>query len=87
MRCTSTGSSWCSPSSVHLARISASKTLSKTRPSLNGCLATRQARENGLQMFLVAMVVNDGTVYFPDEVYKKIGIKPFTTPLKVTPAQ
>lgn len=35
----------------------------------------------------VAMVVNNGTVYIPDEVYTKIGIKPFTTPLKVTPAQ
>jgi len=32
----------------------------------------------------VAMVVNGGTVYFPDEVYEKIGIKPFTKPLKIT---
>lgn len=35
----------------------------------------------------VAMVVNDGVVYFPDEVYEKIGIKPFTKPLKVTAAE
>ena len=26
----------------------------------------------------VAMVVKDGTVYFPTEAYEKLGIKPFT---------
>jgi imidazolonepropionase-like amidohydrolase len=26
----------------------------------------------------VAMVVKDGTVYFPTEAYRKLGIKPFT---------
>ena len=35
----------------------------------------------------ISMVVKDGAVYFPDEVYAKIGIKPFAKPLKVTPAQ
>ncbi|WP_077145325.1 amidohydrolase family protein [Sphingopyxis sp. KK2] len=35
----------------------------------------------------ISMVVKDGTVYFPDEVYAKIGIKPFAKPLKVTPAK
>lgn len=35
----------------------------------------------------VAMVVKDGAVYFPDEVYEKIGIKPFAAPLKVTAAK
>ncbi|MCA0210216.1 MAG: amidohydrolase family protein [Proteobacteria bacterium] len=35
----------------------------------------------------ISMVVKDGAVYFPDEVYAKIGIKPFASPLKVTPAK
>ena len=35
----------------------------------------------------IAMVVKDGVVYFPDEVYARIGIKPFTRPLKVTLAE
>jgi imidazolonepropionase-like amidohydrolase len=34
----------------------------------------------------IRMVVQDGVVYFPDEVYPKLGVKPFTTPPKVTPA-
>lgn len=35
----------------------------------------------------IAMVVKDGVVYFPDETYEKIGIKPFTGRLKVTRAK
>ena len=35
----------------------------------------------------IAMVVKGGTVYFPDEIYRKIGIKPFAAPLKVTEAK
>ena len=31
----------------------------------------------------VAMVVKDGAVYFPDEIYQKIGIKPFASPLEI----
>jgi imidazolonepropionase-like amidohydrolase len=31
----------------------------------------------------IRMVAMDGTVYFPDEVYTKLGIKPFGTPMKV----
>lgn len=34
----------------------------------------------------ISMVVKDGAVYFPDDVYSTIGIKPFAKPLKVTPA-
>ncbi len=34
----------------------------------------------------IAMVVKDGTVYFPDEVYPKLGIKPFAFVPKVSPA-
>jgi hypothetical protein len=26
----------------------------------------------------IAMVVKDGTVYFPEEAYRALGIKPFT---------
>ncbi len=32
----------------------------------------------------IRMVAIDGAVYFPDEVYAKLGIKPFGTPPKVT---
>lgn len=35
----------------------------------------------------IRMVAMDGKVYFPDEVYARIGIKPFSTPPKVTPAK
>jgi len=35
----------------------------------------------------ISMVVKDGAVYFPDEVYAKIGIKPFAKPVEVTPAK
>ena len=35
----------------------------------------------------IAMVVKDGAVYFPSEVYPAFGIKPFTTVPKVTPAK
>ncbi|OAO01234.1 amidohydrolase [Sphingomonadales bacterium EhC05] len=35
----------------------------------------------------IAMVVNNGAVYFPDEVYRKIGIKPFAKPLKIAAAE
>lgn len=31
----------------------------------------------------IRMVAMDGAVYFPDEVYAKLGIKPFTTPVRV----
>jgi imidazolonepropionase-like amidohydrolase len=34
----------------------------------------------------IAMVVKDGVVYFPSEVYPKFGIQPFTAAPKVTPA-
>ncbi|MDT0575896.1 amidohydrolase family protein [Croceicoccus sp. F390] len=34
----------------------------------------------------VAMVVKGGVVYYPDEVYTAIGIRPFTTPPRITPA-
>jgi hypothetical protein len=30
------------------------------------------------------MVVNDGTIYFPSEVYPKFGIQPFVAPPKLT---
>jgi len=33
----------------------------------------------------IAMVVKDGAVYFPDEIYPKLGIKPFAFVPKVTP--
>jgi hypothetical protein len=33
------------------------------------------------------MVSRGGTVYFPDEVYAKLGINPFSTPVKVTAPQ
>jgi hypothetical protein len=33
----------------------------------------------------IAMVVKDGTFYFPSEVYPEFGIKPFTAAPKVTP--
>jgi imidazolonepropionase-like amidohydrolase len=32
----------------------------------------------------ISMVVKDGTVYFPSEVYPEFGIRPFTSVLKVT---
>jgi imidazolonepropionase-like amidohydrolase len=32
----------------------------------------------------ISMVVKDGTVYFPNEVYPEFGIRPFTSVLKVT---
>ncbi len=32
----------------------------------------------------IRMVARGGTVYFPDEVYAKLGIKPFSTPVKLT---
>lgn len=35
----------------------------------------------------IRMVSRGGTVYFPDEVYAKLGIKPFSTPVKVTAPQ
>ena len=35
----------------------------------------------------IRMVSRGGTVYFPDEVYVKLGIKPFSTPVKVTAPQ
>lgn len=35
----------------------------------------------------IRMVSRGGTVYFPDEVYTKLGIKPFSTPPKVEPAK
>ncbi len=35
----------------------------------------------------IRMVAMDGAVYFPDEVYAQLGIKPFSTPVKVTAAQ
>jgi imidazolonepropionase-like amidohydrolase len=35
----------------------------------------------------IRMVSRGGTVYFPDEVYAKLGIKPFSTPPKVEPAK
>jgi hypothetical protein len=31
------------------------------------------------------MVVRDGVVYFPSEVYPKLGVRPFTTAPVVTP--
>ncbi len=34
----------------------------------------------------IAMVVKDGTVYYPDEVYPEFGIKPFAARPKVTGA-
>lgn len=34
-----------------------------------------------------SMVVKDGTVYFPSEIYPHFGIKPFSTAPKVTPAK
>jgi len=35
----------------------------------------------------IRMVSRGGTVYFPDEVYAKLGIKPFSTPVKVAAPQ
>ncbi|MDZ7895156.1 MAG: hypothetical protein U5M50_09525 [Sphingobium sp.] len=35
----------------------------------------------------IAMVVKDGAVYFPSEVYPAFGIKPFTAVPRVTPAK
>lgn len=35
----------------------------------------------------IRMVAMDGKIYFPDEVYARIGIKPFSTPPKVTQAK
>jgi len=35
----------------------------------------------------IRMVAMDGAVYVPDEVYAKLGIKPFTTPVKITAPQ
>ena len=35
----------------------------------------------------IRMVAMDGAVYFPDEVYAKLGIKPFSTPLKLAAPQ
>ncbi len=35
----------------------------------------------------IRMVAMDGAVYFPDEVYTKLGIKPFGTPVKVAAPQ
>ncbi|MFN5783354.1 MAG: amidohydrolase family protein, partial [Novosphingobium sp.] len=35
----------------------------------------------------IRMVSRGGTVYFPDEVYTKLGIKPFSTPPKVEAAK
>lgn len=35
----------------------------------------------------IAMVVKDGTVYFPSEIYPKLGIRPFTAVPKLTPAR
>lgn len=35
----------------------------------------------------IRMVAKDGAVYFPDEVYAKLGIKPFGTPVKVVSSQ
>jgi imidazolonepropionase-like amidohydrolase len=34
----------------------------------------------------ISMVVKDGTVYYPSEVYPKFGIQPFAPPPKVTPS-
>ena len=34
----------------------------------------------------IAMVVKDGAVYFPAEVYPEFGIEPFAQAPKVTPA-
>lgn len=34
----------------------------------------------------ISMVVKDGTIYFPAEVYPKFGIQPFVAPPKVVPA-
>lgn len=34
----------------------------------------------------ISMVVKDGAIYFPSEVYPKFGIQPFTAAPKVTPA-
>lgn len=36
---------------------------------------------------VIRMVVNDGTVYFPSEIYPKLGIKPFTDAPKVMAAE
>ncbi len=36
---------------------------------------------------VIRMVVNNGTVYFPSEIYPKLGIKPFTDAPKVTAAE
>jgi hypothetical protein len=33
---------------------------------------------------VVMMVVKDGTVYFPSEIYAKFGIRPFAQPPAVT---
>ena len=33
----------------------------------------------------IRMVVRDGVVYFPSEVYPKLGVRPFTTAPVVTP--
>lgn len=33
----------------------------------------------------ISMVVKDGTVYYPGEVYPKFGIQPFAAPPKITP--
>ena len=33
----------------------------------------------------ISMVVKDGTVYYPSEVYPKFGIQPFAPPPKITP--
>ncbi|HXP26648.1 MAG TPA: amidohydrolase family protein, partial [Steroidobacteraceae bacterium] len=33
----------------------------------------------------ISMVVKDGTIYYPSEVYPKFGIQPFAPPPKVTP--
>jgi imidazolonepropionase-like amidohydrolase len=34
----------------------------------------------------ISMVVKDGTVYYPSEVYPKFGIQPFASPPKITPS-
>ncbi len=36
---------------------------------------------------VIRMVVNNGTVYFPSEIYPKLGIRPFTDAPKVTAAE
>ena len=39
------------------------------------------------QLEAISMVVKNGTVYFPNEIHQRFGIKPFTQPPRVTPAE